>query len=397
MFAILQSILVYGIMVWVMTYNANRVLKRQFIPKDFRDFITDKNVLIPLMVFSFFAAIRWDVGVDCRSYVYMFYNGADEKALSMGETLFYGMQEFFKSIHFGHVPFFFTIALIQIGFIYYGLRKRPEILLFFPLMFVLCGTYWSYMNGVRQSVACSIFIFATLLLSEKKYLWAAAWMLVATLFHRSAYILLILGALAYLTRNYFINRNIQLILVAICYSMMGMSIGQGLGDFAVDMLGFAGYEKGAQEHMLETVFEIEFGFRAYLLLFANLIVIYFSNKIRNFYNSVHFNIMYNLYFIGVCIWLMFYGNHGMERVSMYLTCFIPIILAYAGYFFYYNRRKTLYKVSFYLIIALLSLRTFYDMYESSNSAFDVVNYKTVIFNDTFNKKYNNKLRYIGQY
>ena len=56
MFAILQSILVYGIMVWVMTYNANRVLKRQFIPKDFRDFITDKNVLIPLMVFSFFAA-----------------------------------------------------------------------------------------------------------------------------------------------------------------------------------------------------------------------------------------------------------------------------------------------------------------------------------------------------
>ena len=379
MFTIVQSILVYGIMVWIMTYNAKRVLVRNFVPKTFKQFITDKNILVPLLVFSLVAAIRWDVGVDCRSYIFGFYNGDNENAITKGEILFYGIQDIFKYINLSHVPFFFTIAFIQIAFIYYGIRKRPEVLCFFPLIFVLYGTYWSYMNGVRQSIACSIFIFTTLLLSEKKYIWATIWILIATLFHRSAYILLILGAIAYLTRKYFINRNIQLIIIAICYAMMGMSIGQGLGDIATEMLGFAGYEEGTQEHLLDTVFEINFGLRAYMMLLSNIIVVFFSNKIRNFYNSTHFNMMYNMYFVGLCAWLLFYGNHGIERISMYLTCFIPVILAYAGYFFYYNKKKSIYKISLYLIIALLSFRTLYDMYSSSISGWDTMNYKTILF------------------
>ena len=384
MFTIVQSILVYGILVWIMTYNAKRVLVRNFVPKTFKQFIMDKNILIPLIVFSILAAIRWDVGVDCRSYIYGFYEGPNDRLLSKGEILFYGIQDLFKYINLSHVPFFFTIAFIQIAFIYYGIRKRPEVLWFFPLMFVLYGTYWSYMNGVRQSIVCSIFIFTTLLLSEKKYIWAAAWILIATLFHRSAYILLILGAIVYLTRKYFINKNIQLIILAICYAMMGMSIGEMLGELAIEMLGFAGYEEGTQEHLLGTVFEMNFGLRAYIMLLSNIIVVFFSNKIRNFYNSAHFNMMYNIYFVGLCAWLLFYGNHGIERISMYLTCFIPVILAYAGYFFYCNRKKTIYKISIYLIIALLSFRTLYDMYDSSKEAIDFTNYKTIFFNDKFN-------------
>lgn len=379
MFTIVQSILVYGIMVWIMTYNAKRVLVRNFVPKTFKQFITDKNILVPLLVFSLVAAIRWDVGVDCRSYIFGFYNGDNENAITKGEILFYGIQDIFKYINLTHIPFFFTIAFIQIAFIYYGIRKRPEVLWFFPLMFVLYGTYWSYMNGVRQSIACSIFIFTTLLLSEKKYIWATIWILIATLFHRSAYTLLILGAIVYLTRKYFINRNIQLIIIAICYAMMGMSIGQGLGDIATEMLGFAGYEEGTQEHLLDTVFEINFGLRAYMMLLPNIIVVFFSNKIRNFYNSTHFNMMYNMYFVGLCAWLLFYGNHGIERISMYLTCFIPVILAYAGYFFYYNKKKSIYKISLYLIIALLSFRTLYNMYSLSISGWDTMNYKTILF------------------
>ena len=161
--------------------------------------------------------------------------------------------------------------------------------------------------------------------------------------------------------------------------MMGMSIGQGLGDIATEMLGFAGYEEGTQEHLLDTVFEINFGLRAYMMLLSNIIVVFFSNKIRNFYNSTHFNMMYNMYFVGLCAWLLFYGNHGIERISMYLTCFIPVILAYAGYFFYYNKKKSIYKISLYLIIALLSFRTLYDMYSSSISGWDTMNYKTILF------------------
>lgn len=381
MFAIIQSILIYGIMVWIMTYNAKRVFVRNFVPKTFGQFITEKNILVPLIVFSILSAIRWDVGVDCRSYILSFYNDNNENAITKGEILFYGIQNFFRFINLTHIPFFFTIAFIQIAFIYYGLRKRPEILYFFPLMFILYGTYWSYMNGTRQSVSCSIFIFTTLLLIEKKWKWAILWVFIATLFHRSAYFLIILGVAAYLSRNIFINRNVQLCVIAVCYAMMGMSITGDLEALAINILGFTGYEEGAQEHLLSTVFAISFGLRAYMMLFANVIVIFFSNKIAKYYNSPHFNIMYNLYFVGLCAWILFYGNHGIERITMYLTCFIPVILSYAAYFFYIKKRKGIYQLSLALIILLLSLRTIYDMYQSTKGPIDFVNYKTVIFNN----------------
>lgn len=377
MFTIAQSILVYGIMVWIMTYNAKRLLVKNCTPTTFKQFITNKNILVPLIAFSLIAAIRWDVGVDCRSYIYLFYREATEGEIAKGEILFYGIQDFFKYINLTHIPFFFTIAFIQLGFIYYGLRKRPEILWFFPLLFVLYGTYWSYMNGVRQSIACSIFIFVTLLLSEKKFKWAILWIFIATLFHRSAYTLFIIGTIFYLARNFFINRNIQLIILAGCYAMMGMPIGDQLGNIVTDMLDFSGYEEGSQEHLLETVFDINFGLRAYLMLLPNIIVIFFSNKIRKFYNSKHFNIMYNIYFVGLCVWILFYGNHGIERISTYLTCFIPIILSFAAYYFYQKRRKQIYLISLFLIIILLSFRTLYEMYDSSNTQIDFINYKVV--------------------
>lgn len=385
MFTVIQSILVYGIMVWIMTYNAKRVLIKGIVPITFKQFITNKNILFPLILFSLLAAIRWDVGVDCRSYIYGFYKEASESELAKGEILFYGIQDFFKFINLTHIPFFFTIAFIQLAFIYYGLRKKPEVLYFFPLMFVLYGTYWSYMNGMRQNIACSIFIFVILLSVERKWKWAIIWVFIATLFHRSAYVLFIIGAMAYLSKNIFLNKYIQLGIITVCYAMMGMSIWQGLEDLATEVLGFAGYEEGTQEHLLETVFEINFGFRAYLMLFANLIVIFFSKEIKKFYNSTHFNIMYNLYFVGVCVWVLFYGNHGIERISMYLTIFIPVIIAATLYYLYKNRRNQIYKLCFYAIIILLSVRTLYDCDAATKSGFDTVNYKTIFSQEiTFN-------------
>lgn len=387
MFAIIQSILVYGIMVWIMTYNAKRLLVTNCIPTTFKQFITNKNILVPLIIFSIFAAIRWRVGADCTSYIFMFYRTASETELSKGEILFYGIMNFFKYLNATHIPFFFTLAFIQLGFIYYGLRKNPKMLWFFPLMFVLYGTYWMYMNGVRQCLACSIFIFVTLLLSEKKFIWAILWIFIATLFHRSAYTLFIIGTIFYFTRNIFINRNIQLIILAGCYAMMGMSVGDQLGNIATDMLDFAGYEEDSQEHLLEAIFEINFGIRAFLSLAANIVVIFFSKNIRRFYNSQHFNLMYNIYFVGLCTWVLFYGNHGIERFNMYFTCFIPIMLSAAVYYFYKNWKKQICRLSLLIIISMLFFRTFYEMYDSANSALDLVNYKSVFNNFNFNLIY----------
>ena len=93
--------------------------------------------------------------------------------------------------------------------------------------------------------------------------------------------------------------------------------------------------------------------------------------------------MYNIYFVGLCAWLLFYGNHGIERINMYLTCFIPVILSAACYYFYQNRKKQIYSFALFGVIALLLLRTLYEMYSSAMSDMDFINYKTVFNNFNF--------------
>ena len=124
-----------------------------------------------------------------------------------------------------------------------------------------------------------------------------------------------------------------------------------------------------------------------MALAANIVVIFFSKEIRRFYNSQHFNLMYNIYFVGLCTWILFYGNHGIERFNMYLTCFIPIILSAAVYYFYKNWKKQICRLSLLIIISMLFFRTFYEMYDSANSALDLVNYKSVFNNFNFNLIY----------
>ena len=213
----LQSILVYGFMIWVMTYNANRVLRRRFIPQNFKQFITDRNIIVPILIFCFFASIRWGVGKDCNSYMAGFYGLGSESQVEKGEWVFVYLQTFFRWIHFSHVPFFFSLALLQIGFLYYGLKDKPWMLLFFPLMLVLCGDYWMWMNGVRQMIVCCMFVYIILLIVEKKWWSAIVWIFLASLMHRSAFALLPLSLLCLYPKLLIPNRWIQLGVVIACF------------------------------------------------------------------------------------------------------------------------------------------------------------------------------------
>lgn len=80
MIQLLTSIIVYGIMIWVMAYFGNIAYKRQYpqgiggihkqqnnkIP--FSVLLSKSYFLIPILVFCFFAAVRYNVGVDCEHY-----------------------------------------------------------------------------------------------------------------------------------------------------------------------------------------------------------------------------------------------------------------------------------------------------------------------------------------
>lgn len=365
-----------------MTYNAIRVLKRRFIPQNFGQFITDKNIVIPILIFCFFASIRWGVGVDCNNYMANFYGyGIGGNQAEKGEWAFVYLMSFFQRLHFSHVPFFFSLALLQIGFLYYGLKEKTWMLLFFPLMLFLCGDYWMWMNGVRQSIVCCMFVYITLLSVNKRWWYAIAWIFVASLFHRSALVLLPLSLLCLYPKILIPNKWVQLGIVVVCYFSMGMSVTNSLARLVENVLVLVGYDEGSQIHLIDTVMEKTFGFRSFLLLGANCITIYFSTKMRDFYNSTHFNVMYNFYFIGVCAALVFYGNHGIERFLMYFTCFTPIMLACCAYYLYKHHRIGFNVICLCCLIGALAMRTMYEFYVVGGEGVEYTLYKTIFTNE----------------
>lgn len=365
-----------------MAYNADRVLKRRFIPHNFKQFIMDRNILVPIFVFCFFAAIRWGVGVDCNNYMANFYGwGIDDSSAEKGEWLFVNLRKFFQTFHLSHVPYFFTLVLLQISFVYYGLKDKPWMLLFFPLMLFLCGDYWRWMNGIRQSIVCCMFIYITLQMVNRKWVYAIVWIFLGSLIHKSALILLPLSLLCLYPKILIPNKWIQLGIVVVCYLAMGLSVTKSLSGMVENVLELIGYEDGSQIHMIDTIMEKTFGFRSLLLLGANCVTIYFSTKMRDFYKSTHFNVMYNFYFIGVCAALVFYGNHGIERFLMYFTCFTPIMMSCCAFYLYKHLRKGFYMCCLCCLIGMLAMRTMYEFYVSSRENVEYTLYKTILTNE----------------
>lgn len=362
-------------------YNANCVLKRNYIPNKISSFITYSNYIIPILLFCLITSIRWRVGVDCNAYMSQYYIFNERWLVNKGELGYLSLIRFFRLIHASHVPLFFVLSFLQIFFIYYSFRNRPYVLLFFPLFLFLTGEFWVWMNGVRQVIAFCVFVYVTYLVSTKRLWIALVMILVASLFHRSAFILLPLILIFSIPRIYIANRYIQIVLVLISCSLIGSSVSSHFSNIIDNVMNLIGYG-ATQAHMTETIIEKSFGFRSILLLISNLFLIWESQRLATYYNSRHFNIMYNLYFFGFCLSLVFYGNHGIERFLMYCTCFAPVIFSYFAYYLYKHRSEMAKLLTLVAIITFLSMRTIYEFYEASRRpAEETTLYKTILFNE----------------
>ena len=131
MLLVIQSIIVYGLMIWVMTYFGKIAYKSQY-PQGFGGIDRFENkkrslsylfregyFLIPILVFCFFAAVRFQVGVDCETYKDIFYDlgkwGISLKAPNIEEGFVF-LSKFTYSLTGSHYLLFFTIFLLFSNF-----------------------------------------------------------------------------------------------------------------------------------------------------------------------------------------------------------------------------------------------------------------------------------------
>lgn len=386
---VLQSIIVYGLIIWVMTYFGKIAYRSQY-PRGYgkinmlakskvsiATLFTKSYFIIPILVFCFFAAVRLRVGVDCESYKDIYYEisqfGTSIRAQNI-EVGFKNLISFTNMFSSSHYLLFFVLALLEIGLYYIALAKERHGLVFLGIAIILTGHYWSLMNGMRQNIAACAFVAMTpWLLNKKKWVFFVAGTMLATTMHRSALLLLPLGFMAYFLRNKIPNKYLQLAILAVSFALMNKLD----NIFLENIIAYAG-EAGYNETEIAIYTELEatqytFGLRMVLQYIAFSLVILYSDKMYKVFNSKVFNIMYNMFFMGICLSVIFYNNFTIQRTLYYLTCFVPVVVSYFMFYLWNNKQKQILS----LTIILMFTQVVWSIYSTANSlgAFEYMLYK----------------------
>lgn len=386
-------------MVWVMTHFGKIAYKAQYpqgiggidmfqnrkVP--FSTLLTKSYYLIPIFVFCFFAAVRYRVGVDSISYKAYFYEILNYGKLSnesAAEDGFILIGKICASITDSHYLMFFVLAFLQISFLYYAVRKQSYAAVYLGMAIMLSGTFLTLMNGVRQSIAACVLV-AIIPLALKKKNWG--WFIIATFItmtmHKSAIIFIPVGLISYFILNKgILNVYIQLSIVAACFLLMD-KIELPFLDVLFSYGEHAGYDENAIENYTEYVAMTKnFGFSSWLLLLTQIVCIIYSKRMQTLNSDKAFNIIYNLFFISVCISLLFYNNFTIGRLNYYFKFFYPVILSIALFVMSCSNKK-IDRQMFVVIILLLVASFSYNLYKAMGETFEHTLYKFDLFRENY--------------
>ena len=356
----IQSIFVYGFMIanfWFLGSSAGR--KQVCNPKVK---FWSREIWIIIVIFSVFCGLRNMVGVDWYQYKEEYLSPTNDPSLQR-EWLFTQFSLFLSGLGAHYAIYFAFIAFVQIFFLLYAFKDERFIYPFLLFVFMTNGTFYMWMNGIRQCIVLSIFIFATKYINKRdpiRYYFA---IIISLFIHKSA-ILLVPFYLSIFTKDIFKNKVIQLGLLAAALFLTDT----GFWKEYMDWIGSAGelLKLGESSSAIEARFLIyddihySHGFRYYATVVIGMICILLGDKVKQKYNLY---LWYNLFFIGLISYVLFFSAPLLTRVTTYFIYSQFVLIAYTLYYLYSNRRSLNF-LAFWGIIAILFMFWFVEI--SSN-------------------------------
>lgn len=287
------------------------------------------------LLFAFFMGARYDVGRDwlpmCRIYLDRLEGTENYYLEHHYSPVFYYLTTFFADNQVHYSVYFFIMALMQIAGLFYSLKNFPWVISSVILCFFWGCTWYGWANIARQSVAQVFVLSAICMLSEKKKIWCALFMVLAVLSHQSA--LIIVPFLFLYGRDFKpvrISQQILFVLIALMFSLLKINIIRTAMHIGVAIPFFSKYA-----HLLE--FEewlapspLGVGFFIYVLL--NLTLVFFSDEVKKYYNSKFVNFLYLLFYLGVLLEYVTIANMLLSRINVY---FIGVRFILCGFYLYY--------------------------------------------------------------
>lgn len=339
--------------------------------------ISKSYFIIPIFVFCFFSSLRYKVGVDCENYKEAFYDTVtygEPLKVGTSEVVYLWLTQFCSYITNTHYLYMFLLAFLEIFFLYYAFRKQTYILLYLGIALFLNNDYFYLMNGMRQCIVACSFVSMIPLIINKRWWIFILFVFLASLMHRSALMLLLISIYIYFTQRGILKVRYQLFIILICYMLMDKLDISSITNL-YSLASHAGYSIESIEGYSELeAMNKNFGLTSMLLLLIYLIIVLHSKRMQRFYNSSLFNIYYNLFFIAICLYLLFYNNFTINRLLIYVLIFVPIVISLT----IFALKKTKYKynkVYLYLLFLIMTFNFLFILYRVSFDPSETFLYK----------------------
>lgn len=342
-----------------------------------------------MLFFAVICGIRYNVGVDCMSYIKQFKTGYIA-ASRTEETLWWC---FVKAIH--NMDIHYTVgmglvAFLQIFFIVKALRGCQYILSAMPLVLFGSIYFWDMTNGMRQVIVACIFLYVSRFITDRKPIPYFLLLFLASLVHHSALIIFPLYIIAYIPASYLDVTKYRKVCICLLFAclFLGMThIFQGMVSYLEGMTKIFGYDDYTDRVSLivggnYTSETRAFGPMQLSYFLVALAITWFGPLLNERYGEENrfFHLWYffaNIY--GCLYFLVCNTSHLFIRIVQYFEFFQMIIVSMLLYLFYEQKIK--YKWHLFLLIIVMWVSTCWNITKNSGVSGESVSYKVFLFND----------------
>lgn len=352
----------------------------------------DKYLCCFVMIFTLIGGLRWNVGADSYAYAqgFKYPDRNMDLFIENKEYLWYVLVWVHKKLGLHYVFGMCAAASLQIVFLVKAVKEYRYILLCMPIVLFGGQYFGDMMNGVRQMIAASIFVYATRDIVRHKLLRYVVLIFLASMFHHSAIMLYPIYLVRYVPRKFYDIANYRL--SCICIFLLCFILGRtpqfsGYFQYFEAIANFSDYE-GYSDQLAEVMDggiddKFNFGLMQASWLFTSLFTIVFGQQLKNFYKPriPYFCILYFFSYLYACFYFLI-QNAGIAllRPVMYLEYFHLIMISLLLYYYYVQKKSGLYCSLFWVYVIIIWTSKVWDIIKGcAIYPYDITIYKLFIF------------------
>lgn len=309
-------------------------------------------VVYACVAYSIVFGFRYFVGFDWMSYAEAYKDALNYGTFWQEEIWEKGFVILLFSLAKIGAPLFIFMGItsfVSVFGTFQNLRENLYIIPFSILAFMLTCYWLNYSNGIRQVLAEAFWLWSIRYIVSKEIVKHYILIVLAILMHNSAWLLLIAYPLfnnSKISKEWFSNINIQLLLLLLSIALMNFPLLQNFlreVEYVLNLSGYDYYLDSDDSEILNKE-QIQIGLGFAINLGRAMIIILYSNKVKEWVNNDLFVIVYDLYFIGLIVSYAFMNSHLIIRENGYLACTSIIIGGYLLAYLYYNERNRFYPI-----------------------------------------------------